>query len=615
MKYCPSTNITKRFKTRAIRVGSLYVGEDNPIRIQSMTTTPTDDIAATVDQVKMLVDAGCDIVRMTVQGIKEAKACEHIRSKLDNDGYSVPLVADIHFFPQAALHVIDFVDKVRINPGNFADPRANFSQKTYTEDDHKRALEKIYRKFLPLVEKCKAQDKSIRIGTNHGSLSDRIMNQFGDSPDGMVHSALEYLQIAQDHNFHNLIFSMKSSNPIVMVHAYRLLVATMMKNGWNYPLHLGVTEAGEGKEGRIKSAVGIGSLLLDGIGDTIRVSLTEDPWHEIDPCNRLVDLARRYQESFGYDFKETTRNFQNIRARKPTDSLIKPLHPLGSVGICIQSYSQESLKEFNKAKPDFLWSNSPIKENYDIATLSPQSSTSLADFKTFSTYQRPSALSLAKDKPLALLIGDNEENHWESIKQINPHVILLNFAGHRLHQARAFFNWMHSNQIQYPTLLAFHYETTDWHQFLIDASAECGSLLMDGLGDGIALQANFEPELQAHISFILLQAVRMRATKTEFISCPSCGRTLFNLQEVSKEIRDRTDHLPGVKIAIMGCIVNGPGEMADADIGYVGSKPGKVDLYLGKEKVKTDIDEAIAVDALIDLIKEQGWWKEPQSCV
>lgn len=638
MQYCESIYQTKRFKTRTVMVGHVGVGGDNPVRIQSMTTSSTRDVEATVDQIMRLSDAGCQIARVTVQGIKEAEACEHIKNGLLKRGYTIPLVADIHFFPPAAMHVADFVDKVRINPGNFVDKRASFKVIEYDDASYAREIERIEEKFTPLIEKCKRLKRSIRIGTNHGSLSDRIMNRYGDTPMGMVESAFEFTRVARKHDFHDIIFSMKSSNPQVMILAYRLLVAEMMKLGWDYPLHLGVTEAGQGEDGRVKSAMGIGALLLDGIGDTIRVSLTEDAWHEIDPCNRLVKLGESYLGRGVAPFEEKERDFQAIKRR----SIVMPkgvaMHRDGTVVVGVRN-SDISDPDFYKrigCKGSALDPKLSVSSADALLLLEPPQSAHqsiLARFRQagigiFSewpvegatrllslskaveeAHQRSKVerftVKMGKEEPLAVIVNENDD--WSLLKQINPAVIFLT---NRLHSARQFFEWKHQQGLAMPVLLHYQYPLSK-EDLVIHAAAECGALLCDGLGDGLSIQAQHEVDFLRNFSFNILQAARMRTFKTDFISCPSCGRTLFDLQEVTKRISARTAHLPGVKIAIMGCIVNGPGEMADADFGYVGSKAGMIDLYVGKTCVEKDIPFAQADDRLVELLKAHGRWQEP----
>ena len=637
-QYCESIFQTRRRKTREVKVGSVGVGGDNPLRIQSMTTSNTRDVEATIDQIIRLADQGCEIVRVTVQGMKEAQACEGIRNGLIQRGYTIPLVADIHFFPPAALFVADFVDKVRINPGNYADKRASFKQLEYDDLSYAKEIEKIEEKFTPLIEKCKRLKIAIRIGTNHGSLSDRIMNRYGDTAQGMVESALEFARICRKNDYHDFLFSMKSSNPRVMILAYRLLVAEMFSLGWDYPLHLGVTEAGEGEDGRIKSAIGIGSLLLDGIGDTLRVSLTEDPWNEIDPCKRLIAFAKA-QEGKGIDpFKEKHRSIEAIQRRSVVFPKNVSLHRDGSVFAPIGKGSFEEASFYEKIGCDLgsgvlkptissldgiiLEGNHedlPIKklQEIGIGTFLKQSSqeggipiVSLKSLQSTSSYENLFLPSLRVKPPVSVQIQNEKEEEWEILEKVQPELIFLSPVESRVHYARRFFDWLQEKGIKVPVILFFDYKCSP-EDLVIQAAAEYGSLFCDGLGDGIAIGGSYEIEWLRKLEFNILQAARMRTFKTDFISCPSCGRTLFDLQDVSKRIRSRCAHLPGVKVAIMGCIVNGPGEMADADFGYVGSKAGKVDLYIGKQCVEKDIDFADADDRLVDLIKRSGRWIDP----
>lgn len=527
MKYCESIYQTRRFKTREIKVGGVGVGGANPVRIQSMTTSNTRDVDATVEQIVRLADVGCEIARVTVQGKKEAEACEGIKNGLLKRGYSIPLVADIHFYPPAALLVAEFADKVRINPGNFVDKRASFKVIEYDDATYARELLKIEETFAPLVEKCKRLKKAMRIGTNHGSLSDRVMNRFGDSPRGMVESAMEFARVCRKYDYHDFCFSMKASNPVVMMHAYRLLVAEMMQVGWDYPLHLGVTEAGEGEDGRIKSAMGIGALLLDGLGDTIRVSLTEDPWAEIDPCKRLVAFANEKLGKGVDPFDEVGRDFTNLERRKVVYEA--PFNEQGSVVL--------------KQGGQYTVEGVPI-----------------------------------------------DTDRW----------ILFRPTVSPIHETRRLIERLKREKSTLPLIVELNYQCSE-EDLPIQAGTEYGAILCDLLAEGVCVE-------NEQFGLNLLQSARMRMTKTDFISCPGCGRTLFDLQDVSRRIREKTAHLPGVKIAIMGCIVNGPGEMADADFGYVGSKPGKIDLYIGKNCVERDIEFADADLRLIDLIKSQNKW-------
>lgn len=636
MKYCESVSQLKRFPTRQVMVGNVGVGGKNPIRIQSMTTSSTRDAEATIQQIIRLADAGCEIARVTVQGMKEADTCEAIKNGLLQRGYSIPLVADIHFFPPAAMRVADFVDKVRINPGNFVDKRASFKVIEYDDHSYALELEKIEEKFTPLVEKCKRLKRAMRIGTNHGSLSDRIMNRYGDTPAGMVESALEFARICRKNDYHDFMFSMKSSNPQVMILAYRLLVAEMYKLGWDYPLHLGVTEAGEGEDGRIKSAMGIGSLLLDGIGDTIRVSLTEDPWYEIDPCKRLIHLTEDYSQIKNSAFEEKHRDFNHITRREVIYPKQIAMHKNGTVIVSASKNETEASNFYQKLgcevqlgrpKPKISSADGIVVNDGSINTqmirqlheagLSifseiPQNGcVDLISLSESAKFSNQNKFVLQQQKSIALIVGNETASEWESISTLKPDLIIFRPGQERLFKARQFFDWLKHKNISIPVILNFQYACSQ-EDLVIQASAECGSLLCDGLGEGLWIEAPFDIDYLRNLSFSILQAARMRTFKTDFISCPSCGRTLFDLQEVTKKIRERTAHLPGVKIAIMGCIVNGPGEMADADFGYVGSKPGMIDLYVGKACVQKDIPFSNAVEKLVELIKAHDKWLEPE---
>ena len=602
MKYCESIFKTKRWKTREVLVGNVGVGGNNPVRIQSMTTSNTRDVDATIEQIIRLADAGCEIARVTVQGMKEADACEGIKNGLLQRGYTIPVVADIHFYPPAAMRVVDFVDKVRVNPGNFVDKRASFKVIEYDDASYAEEIERIEEKFSPLVDKCKRLKRAMRIGTNHGSLSDRIMNRYGDTPKGMVESALEFASVCRQNDYHDFMFSMKASNPQVMIHAYRLLVAEMMQLGWNYPLHLGVTEAGEGEDGRIKSAMGIGSLLLDGIGDTIRVSLTEDPWYEIDPCQRLVNYAKQHETKGIEPFTETHRHFQDIQRRAINFPHNVSMHRNGTVVVTASKKDIASPDLYRNIGCDVQLGRPTIKiSSADIlavddpnqAPLHKVMDIGLGVMSAQSAHGVLPLVTLAEagqgTSPCAVTITDEPPSAWSVLETAQPSVIFLSPSDHRLHNCRRFFEWIQEKKLSIPVILHFNYNCSQ-EDLIIEAGAECGSLLSDGLGEGIWLEGPYDLSFLRTLSFNILQAARMRTVKTEFISCPSCGRTLFNFQEVTKRIHTRTAHLPGVKIAIMGCIVNGPGEMADADFGYVGSKPGKIDLYVGKQCVEKDID-------------------------
>ena len=596
MKYCEQIYQTQRRKTREVLVGNVGVGGDNPIRIQSMTTSDTRDVEATVGQIIRLADAGCEIARVTVQGKKEAEACEGIKNGLLQKGYTIPLVADIHFYPPAAMLVAEYADKVRINPGNFVDKRASFQTIIYDDASYAEELERLEEKFAPLVEKCKRLKKALRIGVNHGSLSDRVMNRYGDSPRGMVESAVEFTRVCRKLDFHDIIFSMKASNTQVMIEAYRLITADMISLGWDYPLHLGVTEAGEGEDGRVKSAIGIGSLLLDGLGDTIRVSLTEDPWLEIDPCKRLVQFAHSYVGKGIAPFVETGRQLGAFERR--TVETKAPLHRDGSV-IVVVSASEIEAPSFFTDLGCKMQLGRPSKEPGTVdAVLASIEHPKLDKLREAGIGVITTPYAVTED-PI----------QWEAILFDHPEVIFFAPSQHFLHNSRKFFDWLKMQSLKIPVILNFTYPETA-ENVVIQAAAELGSLLCDGMGEGVCIQANISLAPRASLGFAVLQGARMRSSKTEFISCPGCGRTLFDLQTVAAKIRLRTAHLPGVKIAIMGCIVNGPGEMADAHFGYVGSLPGRIDLYVGKTRVEKNIPMDEADDRLVELIKKHGRWIE-----
>lgn len=668
-RYTDSVHQTIRRKTRTVMVGDVAVGSEHPIRVQTMTTSDTKNVQATVEEVKRIADRGAEICRITVQGKREADACEQIKNKLVQDGYSIPLVADIHFAPTIALRVADCFDKIRINPGNFADTRAVFKTVEYTDESYQQELEHIEEVFSKLVIKCRDLGRAMRIGTNHGSLSDRIMSYYGDSPRGMVESALEFARICRKHDYHNFLFSMKASNPVVMVAAYRQLAAELaaLGDGWNYPLHLGVTEAGEGEDGRMKSAIGIGALLQDGLGDTIRVSLTEAPEEEIAPCTALAHYgmnAARLNKGVE-PFEETHRSYFSFSRRsgqlplqKEDDSidLRNVLHRDGSVLMAIHG---EQLKN-----PDLLYRSlackmavgMPFKDLATVDSILLRSVPAAEDKEARLALRRlqevgvgvladAEALEAAPVKnAIALLTledviagkhnrlpegaarfavsvrGDEPISSLQSLVGLDALLLLAHVPPQpvdskisRVHSARRLFEFLQTNDVTTPVIHHLAYpEGVSKDDLVLQSGAEAGALLVDGLGDGILLDApSHEMEFIRNTSFGMLQGCRMRNTKTEFVSCPSCGRTLFDLQEVTASIRERTSHLPGVAIAIMGCIVNGPGEMADADFGYVGGAPGKIDLYVGKEVVQRAIPMESATDALIELIKEHGRWVEP----
>lgn len=590
-----------RFKTREVKVGCVGVGGDNPIRIQSMTTSDTRDATATAEQIVRLADAGCEIARVTVQGKKEADSCEQIKDILVKKGYDIPLVADIHFYPPAAMRVVDFVDKVRVNPGNYIDKRASFKVIEYDDKTYAEEIQRIQEGFSPLVEKCIRLKRAMRIGVNHGSLSDRIMSRYGDTPFGMVESALEFARVCRDLGYHDFMFSMKASNTLVMIEAYRLLVAKMVELGWDYPLHLGVTEAGDGEDGRVKSAIGTGSLLLDGIGDTIRVSLTEDPWCEIDPCQRLKVLAHEYHKQ---QFSRVYVSNRKKRAISIPSHL--PLHRDGSVYLAVteKEILEESFYTDIGCRLEF---GAPQKTQGSVDHLILQEQVS--NPKVIAKLALLSKEGIGSDPVTHVAV---EAPHtWDAIIRAKPSFVVLHLKPKQMPLGRSFFDYLAQNNVHIPVILSFD-DTRSFDDLVISASAELGALLTDGCGEGVAIEGPYSAKARAALSFNILQGCRRRSSKTEYIACPGCGRTLFGLQEVTQKIRKHTAHLPGVKIAVMGCIVNGPGEMADADFGYVGSRPGKIDLYVGKACVEKNIDTDVACERLIDLIKSHGRWVEPE---
>ena len=633
MKYCNSLTSYSRFKTREVMVGGIGFGGDNPIRVQSMTTADTMDTMATVEESIRMIEAGCELVRITAPSKKDAENLKNIKEELLKRGYSTPIVADIHFTPNAAEIAAGIVEKVRINPGNYADKK-KFEEIEYTDKSYQDELNRIREKFTPLVKICKENKTAMRIGTNHGSLSDRILSRYGDTPNGMVESAMEFLRICRDENFHEIILSMKASNTRVMVQAYRLLVAEMIKENMNYPLHLGVTEAGEAEDGRIKSAVGIGALLEDGIGDTIRVSLTEAPEDEMPVAfNLLKNFNERKNEikiknilkyplnPFEY-IKRKSKSVKNIGGKNVPVVLtlldkknnIKPssFYPYGyNYSIPLDKWN------INDQATDYIF----LGDN-DIDFEIPGTLRLIYNFKKWRISKKGYPLFKAKEyitstdlsneiNFVELSINDFSNELIEKVKKDKNAVIILNTNNSNgvAEQRRVFIDLINQN-VDTPVILKREYNKISSELLQLHAASDIGALLIDGLGDGIVIN-NHQDGDGLHInstSFGILQASRTRISKTEYISCPSCGRTLFDLQETTAKIRKVTDHLKGVKIGIMGCIVNGPGEMADADYGYVGTRPGKITLYKEKNIVKKNIDEVDAVDALIDLIKENGDW-------
>ena len=636
MQYTKNIFSYQRRQTREVMVGNIGIGGNNPIRIQSMTTADTMDTRATVAEVIQLAEAGCEIVRITAPSVKEAKNLAEIKKQVWAKGYQVPLVADIHFTPNAALIAAEIVEKVRINPGNYADKK-KFEIRDYSDAEYEAELVRVAERFAPLVELCKNNRVAMRIGVNHGSLSDRVMNRFGDTPEGMVESALEFVRICAERDYHDLVISMKSSNPRVMIEAYRMLAQKMDLLGMDYPFHLGVTEAGDGEDGRTKSAVGIGALLEDGIGDTIRVSLTEDAVHEVPVAAALVKKynARHFAKS-DKEFASPADYFKFIDPRNPGRSATKILQkganpiggklPLRVIVAAEKSLLQEGSDNgqieasaewcvnFN-GSPDFppLSQLTVVGRDGDLPLVE-------IDFAEDAFEQHIGTLANFREKAKAIFIyckgfqpGTLKVNRAQRLLQILPkqHAVLAielqaNQLG-ALTSVRQFLTQLQIEHNKLPLVLAYRVLPGETH-WQLDAASVLGSILIAGLGNGLFIHGGVSAEEATRFSYTLLQATRLRITRTEYISCPSCGRTLFDLQTTTERIKSQTDHLTGVKIAVMGCIVNGPGEMADADFGYVGSGHGTINLFVGKDCVQRNIPQAEADSRLIELIKEHGMW-------
>lgn len=638
-KYCNSLTKYERFKTRQVMIGSIGVGGNNPIRLQSMTTTDTMDTSATVEQSIRMIDAGCEIVRITAPSKKEAENLQNIKNELRKRGYNTPLVADIHFTPNAAEIAARIVEKVRVNPGNYADKK-RFEHIDYTDDTYQAELERIKERFVPLVRICKEYGTAMRIGTNHGSLSDRILSRYGDTPHGMVESALEFLRICQDEDYHEIVLSMKASNTQVMVQAYRLLIAKMQEAGMNYPLHLGVTEAGEGEDGRIKSAVGIGTLLEDGIGDTVRVSLTEEPEFEIPVARELI---ARYQNRATHQNIKAVDNYPidpfqyNKRSSRAVLNIGGKNVPVVMADFCLKEKITPAsfyALGYNYSVPLDKWNMSDLACDYVFT------GDTVIDFEIPGTlgiiYNHQSwlkqkhqerAYPFIQAKPylegvelsdtlnmVYVCLPDLTAEFIQKIKADKTVVLVIDsWNKHGMAEQRRLLAELMNKACEVPVIIGRAYGNLTPQQLQLYSATDMGALLIDGLGDGIFIAAeNCGSDQQINqTAFGILQASRTRISKTEYISCPSCGRTLFDLQETTAKIRAKTNHLKGVKIGIMGCIVNGPGEMADADYGYVGTGVGKITLYKEKEVVQRNIPEAEAVDALIELIRSHGDWVEP----
>ena len=665
-RYANSLTEYSRRKTITVNIGDVPMGSDFPIRVQSMTTIDTMDTLGSVEQTVRMIESGCEYVRITAPSVKEAQNLDNIRKELRKRGYNVPLVADIHFTPNAAELAARLVEKVRINPGNYADKK-RFETIDYTELGYQNELDRIRTKFLPLVNICKEYGTAMRIGTNHGSLSDRILSRYGDTPLGMVESALEFLRICEDENYYNIVLSMKASNTQVMVEAYRLLCKKLNEEGLKaYPLHLGVTEAGEGEDGRIKSAVGIGTLLEDGLGDTVRVSLTEDPEFEAPVARALIDrYINRKSESKYISMLPSLRN--NVRDSiignqiSKNDSPINPFqyhrrttHEVANFGghnvpRVIADYSQIEVTEHEDLKPighyyiplPDKWTMNDLGADYiytgknPAKYMLPMGLKEILDFDIWNKLEDKINIypllnveqftqEIGKHETLnfvKLTLNDFNEDLLKKLKTDKKIVIFIETDNaHAMPEMRRLFFELLDNQLTNPVVIVRKYQLLPQSDFQLFSATDCGGLLIDGFGDGILLKL---PDLDKKskllnisksynsTAFGILQAARTRMSKTEYISCPSCGRTLFDLQETTALIRKRTEHLKGVKIGIMGCIVNGPGEMADADYGYVGVGKDKIALYRGQEVIKKSVHSDNAVDELIDLIKEDGIWFEP----
>ena len=634
-RYCLDPWKRTRVLTKEVHIGTLSLGGQNPIRVQSMTTTDTMDTEGSVEQSIRMIDAGCELVRLTAPSKNEAENLKNIKAALVQRGYNTPLVADIHFTPNAAEIAAGIVEKVRVNPGNYADKK-KFEEIDYTDSSYQAELDRIEEKFTPLVLLCKANGTAMRIGTNHGSLSDRILSRYGDTPEGMVESAFEFIRICEKYDFDQIVISMKASNTLVMVQAYRLLMAKMLENGVVYPLHLGVTEAGDGEDGRIKSAVGIGALLEDGLGDTIRVSLTEAPEAEIPVAQKLI---AKYNNYTPFEFKIPVNNlhyspfqyskresqaFHNIGGKNTPVvladlSYVEQIKPAHFFGFGYQYSIPLDKWNIQDQAADYVYIGSNELDFEVPGTLGI-----IIDFELWEAKytHKPGYYPLVLSEQLDLISSEQvsfipleaEENIPTQLASLPKAIVILNTKyGNKTQLYRRFFLELQEKKITNAVILSYQYVTDELETFQLFAGADAGALFIDGFGDGIWLNADLGAQHINSTAFGILQATRTRISKTEYISCPSCGRTLFDLQDTTAKIRQRTAHLKGLKIGIMGCIVNGPGEMADADYGYVGTGPGKINLYKEKTIVKRNIEEEQAVEALVELIKEYGDWQEPRA--
>ncbi len=674
MAYCASRFHTVRRRTVEVNVGSVGVGGNHPLRVQSMTTSDTQDIAATIRQSVALAEVGCEIVRITAPNVQAARCLKEIRGGFTAAGFGhVPLVADIHFLPQAAMEAVEHVEKVRVNPGNYADKK-KFAVREYSDADYDRELQRLHDAFSPLGKRAKVLGRTLRIGTNHGSLSDRIMNRYGDTPLGMVESALEFLRIAESHGFNQMILSMQASNPKIMIEAYRLLVDRMNSEDMHYPLHLGVTEAGDGEDGRIKSAIGIGSLLLDGLGDTLRVSLTEDSVYEIPVARALADKAMALWQTqmdtplapahdsidpfhftkrfiapvelapgcaLGADHPprviarvssaaglgEAAAKLRGARLDDtPAEGLLVPVHSAedlatvagAGAGLPVKflvlelapEITIEALSPILSAAPRSLIILRSELGAEDESTLRAFAAAAAERGHVFAAGIRPDAVSTLAPVLASIPAGKLVVTLGDS-PSADPSA-----PSHRVGDYRALAEALNQAGVKAALWIrntaagAIRHDGTFLSR-LLEASILTGSLLADGLGDLVSIETEADVARAVRLSYNVLQGAGARISKTEFVACPSCGRTLFDLQTTTQRIREKTGHLKGVKLAIMGCIVNGPGEMADAHFGYVGGAPGKINLYVGKTCVQYNIPQEEADDRLIALIKEHGKWVKP----
>ena len=601
---------SKKFKTREVFISNIAIGANNPIRIQSMTNTKTEDIDATVAQILALENEGCEIARVTVQGKKQAYALEHIKNALVKKNSKIPIVADIHFYPPAAYIAADFVDKIRINPGNFAEKRAVFKETILTEIQYQDDLKKAEEKLVLLIDKLKKTTVALRIGVNHGSLSDRIMTRYGNTIKGMVESAIEYANILIKHDFHNIVFSMKSSSSFITIEAYRALVEKMLTLGWDYPLHLGVTEAGDKDDGIIKSSVGIGALLLDGIGDTIRVSLTEDPTKEIEPAKKLVKLCSNRSKKQTTQFSDNSYLIKSISNRKTL--------------LAIKTTKEDNITTLRDDKLNLI--DIFYLENYknpkeilefikNLKNLKNLKKTIISKLDIEDTTKIYSLKSYPKNSDKRFVLEITSKDDYEKIKNLSPLFIIYKPLNSNIEKVREFRSFLQKNNLNIDVILNLEY-IGSLDDIKILASSEIGLILYERLVTGILLETkekskeNNSQINNLELSLNILQACNLKKYKTEFIACPSCGRTLFNIQKALQKIKEKTSHLPDLKIAVMGCIVNGPGEMQGSDFGYVGANTGKIDLYVNQKCIEKNIDEKDAVDKLILLMKKQGKWKE-----